>query len=68
MKFRHTGEYVPPKPGPVILLPTNKKIGIHQGMYSHTIGQKFRVGGLESKVYVCKKDKSKNTIYVVSGG
>ncbi|TFK63355.1 5-methylaminomethyl-2-thiouridylate-methyltransferase [Pluteus cervinus] len=59
--------YIPPNPGPVRNLSTGRTVGEHQGLWEYTIGEKTRISGLLSKMYVVRKDIPSNTIWVVSG-
>lgn len=65
--FPHTASYIPSNPGPIIDLTTNKEIGKHTGLWTYTIGEKAKIGGMPMKMYVAKKDPRKNIVYVVPG-
>jgi len=53
-------------PGPVVL-PDGARIGTHQGLWRHTIGQRRGLGiGYREPLYVLAKDAAANTL-VVSG-
>lgn len=62
--------YMPAKPGKVVLLPKNKEIGTHSGVYFYTIGQHkgLGIGGVkgeeEGGYFVVKKDVKNNILYV----
>ena len=60
---RHLGE----RPGDIIDIETDKKIGTHSGFWFHTIGQRkgLRLGG--GPWFVVKKDIPQNIIYVSKG-
>ncbi|KIJ69208.1 hypothetical protein HYDPIDRAFT_185069 [Hydnomerulius pinastri MD-312] len=60
-------QYIPPKPGPIVDLTNGKQIASHQGIWSYTIGQGARIGGLPQKMFVAKKDPETNTIFIVPG-
>ncbi len=57
------------KPGPIIDLETNQKVGEHKGVWFYTIGQRkgLKIGGLDTPYYVAKLDAASNTVYVVKG-
>ena len=65
--FAFVASYIPSNPGPIIDLTTNKEIGKHTGLWTYTIGEKARIGGMPMKMFVAKKDTRKNIIYVVPG-
>ena len=62
--------YVPAKPGKVVLLPKGKEIGTHSGVYFYTIGQHkgLGIGGVkgeeEGGYFVVRKDVKNNILYV----
>ena len=58
------GEYVAPRPGPILEAETNVQLGQHDGLWTYTIGQGARLPGLASKLFVAGKDRRKNAIYV----
>ncbi|KAI0373073.1 tRNA 5-methylaminomethyl-2-thiouridylate-methyltransferase [Pilatotrama ljubarskyi] len=60
-------QYIPPAPGRIVDLTSGKTVGTHQGLYTFTIGQNARVKGMPEKMFVARKDKKENTIYVVPG-
>lgn len=53
------------EPGPILDLSGNV-LGEHQGLYSLTIGQRARIGGLATPSYVVSKQKDSNSIFVVT--
>ena len=63
--------YMPAKPGKVVLMPQNREIGTHAGVYFYTIGQHkgLGIGGVkgegEGGYFVYKKDVKNNILYVV---
>jgi tRNA U34 2-thiouridine synthase MnmA/TrmU len=59
-----TGDYVAPRPGPILEIDTNVELGQHNGLWTYTIGQGARLPGLSSKLFVAAKDRKKNAIYV----
>jgi tRNA U34 2-thiouridine synthase MnmA/TrmU len=59
-----TGDYVTPRPGPVLAIETNVELGRHNGLWTYTIGQGARLPGLTKKLFVAAKDRRKNAIYV----
>ncbi|KAK0211261.1 tRNA methyl transferase-domain-containing protein [Desarmillaria ectypa] len=68
-KFRHfLSSYLSPNPGPICDHVTQKRIGMHQGLWSYTIGQKARIPGMSEKLFVSGKNEDTNTIFVVPGG
>ena len=58
------GEYVAPRPGPILAVDTNIVLGQHGGLWTYTIGQGARLPGLARKLFVAAKDRRKNAIYV----
>jgi tRNA-specific 2-thiouridylase len=58
------GDYVTPRPGPVLAIETNVELGRHNGLWTYTIGQGARLPGLTKKLFVAAKDRRKNAIYV----
>ena len=50
--------------GDIIDSDTNKKIGVHNGYYFYTIGQRSGLGLSGGPWYVVKKDISNNVIYI----
>lgn len=62
--------YMPAKPGKVILLPQGREIGTHKGVYFYTIGQHkgLGIGGIsgeaEGGYFVVRKDVKENVLYV----
>ena len=61
--------YLPNKPGLVVDIETNKKIGEHIGLMYYTIGQRkgLNIGGNSDKMFVVGKDLNKNILYVAFG-
>ena len=60
---RHLGE----KKGNIIELETGKKLGTHNGIWFHTIGQRKGLGLSGGPWYVVKKNIQDNVIYVSNG-
>ncbi|KAH7889484.1 tRNA-specific 2-thiouridylase [Phlebopus sp. FC_14] len=60
-------EYISPRPGPIVDTISGQQIGIHQGLWTYTIGQRARIGGLKQQMFVSKKSPQTNMIYVVPG-
>lgn len=62
--------YMPAKPGKVVLLPSGREIGTHSGVYFYTLGQHkgLGIGGIKGEAeggyFVVKKDVRKNILYV----
>ncbi|MDI4567780.1 MAG: tRNA 2-thiouridine(34) synthase MnmA, partial [Mycoplasma sp.] len=58
--------YIENKPGDIINIRTNEKIGNHNGCFYYTLGQRrgFGLNGLNKPFYIVKKDLQKNIIYV----
>ncbi len=61
--------YLPNKPGDVIDIETNKKVGEHIGLMYYTIGQRrgLNIGGSEERMFVVGKDLEKNILYISYG-
>ncbi len=53
-----------PRPGPILEINTNVRLGQHNGLWTYTIGQCARLPGLSMKLFVACKDHQKNAIYV----
>lgn len=60
---RHLGE----KKGDIVELETGKKLGQHNGIWFHTIGQRKGLGLGGGPWFVVKKDIPKNILYVAKG-
>ncbi|MBZ4203490.1 tRNA 2-thiouridine(34) synthase MnmA [Mycoplasma tauri] len=58
--------YIPMKPGDIVDITNNKKIGTHEGCFYFTIGQRkgLNLGGQSEAYYMCGKDVYKNIVYV----
>lgn len=56
----HLGE----QEGPLIEIETGKKVGIHQGFWFYTIGQRQGLGLAGGPWYVVDKDPAKNWVYI----
>ena len=54
-------------PGDVIELETGRKIGMHRGLWFHTIGQRHGLGFGGGPWYAIKKDVAQNVLYVSKG-
>ena len=61
--------YLPNKPGIVVNIETNEKIGEHVGLMYYTIGQRkgLNIGGNTDKMFVVGKYLNKNILYVAFG-
>ena len=61
--------YLPNKPGDVIDIDTNEKVGEHTGLMYYTIGQRkgLNIGGNKDKMFVVGKNLDKNILYVSFG-
>ncbi len=70
-EFLHN--YFPATKGDIVDIVTGKKVGTHMGVLYYTLGQHkgLGVGGVkgmgEEAWFVCKKDVSKNILYVTNG-
>ena len=62
--------YLPNKPGIIVDIETNKKIGNHIGLMHYTIGQRrgLNIGGTSDRLFVVGKDLDKNILYVCQSG
>lgn len=60
---RHLGEH----PGPIIELETGKKLGMHRGIWFHTIGQRKGLGLSGGPWFVVRKNVADNVLYVSNG-
>ncbi len=68
--FKHFLEnYLPNDPGDIVDIETGKVLGRHVGLMYYTIGQRrgLNIGGTKDRLFVVKKDLSKNVLYVASG-
>ena len=59
--------YLGENSGDVVELETGKKIGIHRGLWFHTIGQRKGLGFGGGPWFVIKKDIPNNILYVSNG-
>ena len=61
--------YLPNKPGDIINIDTNEKVGEHIGLMYYTIGQRrgLDIGGTKERMFVVGKDLSKNILYICIG-
>ena len=61
--------YLPNKPGDIINIDTNEKVGEHIGLMYYTIGQRrgLDIGGTEERMFVVGKDVKKNILYICIG-
>ena len=59
--------YLGENPGDVIELETEKKIGMHKGLWFHTIGQRHGLGFGGGPWYAVKKDVPNNILFVSKG-
>ena len=61
--------YLPNKPGDVINIDTNEKVGEHIGLMYYTIGQRrgLNIGGTKDRMFVVGKDLNKNVLYICIG-
>ena len=65
IKFRDFAKmYLGEKPGDILELENNKKLGEHKGFWFHTIGQRTGLGLSGGPWYVVRKDIEHNIIYV----
>lgn len=63
-------EYVDPQytvPGDLVDVDTNHILGRHEGLWTLTIGQRCRIGGLAQPGFVAAKDAALNRIMVAQG-
>ena len=61
--------YLPNKPGEVIDIETNQRVGEHIGLMYYTIGQRkgLNIGGNTNKMFVVGKNLDKNILYICFG-
>ena len=61
--------YLPNKPGDIINIDTNEKVGEHIGLMYYTIGQRrgLDIGGTAERMFVVGKDLNKNILYICIG-
>ena len=59
--------YLGENPGDVVELETGRKIGIHKGLWFHTIGQRHGLGFGGGPWFAVKKDIERNILYVSKG-
>jgi tRNA-specific 2-thiouridylase len=62
-------EHISSPQGDIVDIDSYEVVGIHDGIYSLTLGQRkgVNVGGVDKPYYVAKKDVDSNTIYVAKG-
>ena len=60
-------KYLGEKPGLVIDIETGKKIGMHNGLWFHTIGQRHGLGFGGGPWFAVKKNMKKNILFVSHG-
>jgi tRNA U34 2-thiouridine synthase MnmA/TrmU len=58
---------MPAKPGPLLDHITGRRLGIHQGLWSYTIGQGAKLPGMSERLYVASKDIKANALTLVPG-
>ncbi|XP_012142998.1 mitochondrial tRNA-specific 2-thiouridylase 1 isoform X2 [Megachile rotundata] len=67
-EFQHfISQYIPDKPGNFVDLDSGQVVGEHKGFHHWTVGQKIRLGGLDSSYFIYQKDTTTNDIIVVPG-
>lgn len=59
--------YLGENPGEVLEFETGRRIGMHRGLWFHTIGQRHGLGFGGGPWYVVKKEVASNTLYVSHG-
>lgn len=61
--------YLPNKPGDIINIDTNEKVGTHIGLMHYTIGQRkgLNIGGTKERLFTVGKDLKNNILYVAEG-
>lgn len=59
--------YLGENPGEVLEFETGRKIGMHRGLWFHTIGQRHGLGFGGGPWYAVKKDVAQNRLYVSKG-
>ena len=61
--------YLPNKPGDIINIDTNEKVGTHIGLMHYTIGQRkgLNIGGTKERLFAVGKDLKNNILYVAEG-
>ncbi len=66
-KFLHN--YLPNKPGCILNIETNQRVGEHIGLMYYTIGQRrgLKIGGTSNRLFVVGKNLQKNILYVAEG-
>lgn len=64
--YEFLSNYINFTPGKIIDITTKKILGEHQGLSFYTIGQRkgISLSGLVEPMYVCKKDITKNILFV----
>lgn len=57
------------KKGEIVDIDTNEVMGVHNGVWFHTNGQRkgLKIGGLSEPYFVADKDVEKNVVYVAQG-
>ena len=60
-------KYLGEKPGQVIDQATGRVLGLHRGLWFHTIGQRKGLGFSGGPWYVVRKDMQRNILFVANG-
>lgn len=60
-------KYLGEQPGQVIDMETGKVLGMHKGLWFHTIGQRKGLGFGGGPWYVVRKDMERNILFVANG-
>ncbi len=58
---------IPKKPGDIVDIDTNEKVGEHDGIYFYTIGQRAKIPNQTEAYYFCGKNLDLNYMYVCHG-
>ncbi len=58
---------IPKTPGEIKEINTNKVMGVHEGVYFYTIGQRAKIANQLEAYFFCAKDTKTNTMYVCKG-
>ncbi|KAI8588056.1 5-methylaminomethyl-2-thiouridylate methyltransferase [Geranomyces variabilis] len=61
------GDYIAPQFGVMRSVDDGAIMGVHDGVWNFTVGQRARLGGADIKWYVCGTDVPSGTVYIAPG-
>lgn len=57
-------DYMPSQPGAIRELGSGRELGSHQGLWMYTIGQNAKIAGMSERMFVVRKNRVTNEIWV----